>query len=725
MPAIVVFAFAVTGYYAWRTDEWIVMTDELLYVKLALGIGDDLSLVPRVRGDYYAVFNQLYPLLLAPFYAVLDIPGAFKAGHLVNALLMASTAVPAYLLARAVELPRYAGYAVAALTVAVPWMSMSSILWTEAVAYPAFAWAVLACQRCIATPGPRNDWLALAGLALAFFARTQFALLVAVLPAAIVLHELRMSLDRQDAPIARRLRDALLSTVSGHRVLAAGYAAAALLAVVALGDPREVLGNYGATSYGDLLPAGTLDGAGRLVDAMAVGIGVIPLVLATGWAAGSVIRPASRARHAFAALALILVPAVVIQAASFALRFSNSSLNDRYVFYVVPVLFVGMALCLLEERRRWPGVAVAGLAMAAIVDVLVFEPQHEPPLHNAPTGAFYPVLDGRSYELGQFFGIADLAPATLIEVGTLVATAAIVAGLVWLPRRLLFAAVVVPVLLFCAAETRYVLARMADRDGSGGIVTGSPRLEDRDWIDDALPEGASATLVPVFVGDSPFVTERTWWQAEFWNTKVEDAYSLDGTQPTYTPFSAETLTVDPDSGKVGAEDPAPYLVVSSADLRFHLAARETLASGFAYLELIRPARPYRAEWTTTDLLPDGWTLRGATVRIRLFPGPAGGGSRTVRLLLSAPADVKSPRRFTLRSGPQSERGTLVPPDGRTEVSVNACVPRGGPADVTLDVSGANELPDGREIGLRVLDVDVADGPPSACRDRRARPSARG
>jgi hypothetical protein len=252
-------------------------------------------------------------------------------------------------------------------------------------------------------------------------------------------------------------------------------------------------------------------------------------------------------------------------------------------------------------------------------------------------------------------------------------------------------------------------------------VTGSPRLEDRDWIDEALPDGASATLIPVFVGDSPFVTERTWWQAEFWNTSVKDAYSLDGTQPTYTPFSAETLTVDPDTGKVGAEDPAPYLVVSGADLRFRLAARETLATGFAYLELIRAETPYRAEWTTTDLLPDGWTLRGETVRIRLFPGPAGGGARTVRLLLKAQADVTSPRRFTLRSGTDRKRGTLVPPEGRTDVTVNACVRRGRPSDVMLDVEGANELPDGREIGLRVLDIDVTDGPASAC---RARPSAR-
>ena len=49
---------------------------------------------------------------------------------------------------------------VAALTIAVPWMVMSTMMLTEVAAYPAFVWAILALQRSIAKPSPSRDLLA-------------------------------------------------------------------------------------------------------------------------------------------------------------------------------------------------------------------------------------------------------------------------------------------------------------------------------------------------------------------------------------------------------------------------------------------------------------------------------------------------------------------------------------------------------------------------------------
>jgi len=43
-----------------------------------------------------------------------DMPTAFKVAHVLNGLLLASTAIPAYLLARSAALPRAAAYGVAA-----------------------------------------------------------------------------------------------------------------------------------------------------------------------------------------------------------------------------------------------------------------------------------------------------------------------------------------------------------------------------------------------------------------------------------------------------------------------------------------------------------------------------------------------------------------------------------------------------------------------------------
>jgi hypothetical protein len=294
----------------------------------------------------------------------------------------------------------------------------------------------------------------------------------------------------------------------------------------------------------------------------------------------------------------------------------------------------------------------------------------------------------------------------MIEIGTLAATVLIVAGLIWLPRRVLFAAVVAPVLLLCVVQTQYVLRFMSKANGSGGIVTGAPALGSRDWIDKALPPGASAALIPGWVGDSEIVTQRVWWQAEFWNSSVRDVYSFDH---TYTPFPARTITVDPNRGAVRANRQAKYLVVSDGDLRFRLAGR-SITKGFVYLELIQAETPFRADWVSTDVLPDGWTLRGKTVRIRIFSQSRHGEGRTVRLALTAPGDVKSPRRFTLRSSVDVAQGRLVPPDGATSAAVTACVPRGGFTDVTLAVAGSNRMPppDTREIGLRVRDINVTD-----------------
>ena len=82
---------------------------------------------------------------------------AFKAAHWLNAFLMSSTAIPAYLLSREAGTTKLAGYVVAALSVCVPWLALGDMLRDDAVAYPAFVWAVLAMQRALVEPSPRRE----------------------------------------------------------------------------------------------------------------------------------------------------------------------------------------------------------------------------------------------------------------------------------------------------------------------------------------------------------------------------------------------------------------------------------------------------------------------------------------------------------------------------------------------------------------------------------------
>src|SRR5688500_1444343 len=110
--------------FSGRIYDWSVMTDELLYAKLATSIGDTLSPLPSVHGTSIGVYSQLYPLLIAPFFGAMSPPDAFHAAHWLNAFVMTSAVFPAFLLARQV-VGRAWSFAVAALSILVPWMILT------------------------------------------------------------------------------------------------------------------------------------------------------------------------------------------------------------------------------------------------------------------------------------------------------------------------------------------------------------------------------------------------------------------------------------------------------------------------------------------------------------------------------------------------------------------------------------------------------------------------
>ena len=193
-PAVIVGAIVILGaLLSWRhtrnNHEWLVMTDELQYLALGRSFGDGSFPMPTLRGEQTALLSFLYPLLIAPVVALSSAPDGYQHIHALNALLVSSTAIPVYLLARQVIDGRWPAYLAAALAVAVPWAATTGVVMTEAAAYPAFAWALLAMQRALVAPSLRRDLIALAAIGVAFFARTQFLLLAGLFPLLIVMHE--------------------------------------------------------------------------------------------------------------------------------------------------------------------------------------------------------------------------------------------------------------------------------------------------------------------------------------------------------------------------------------------------------------------------------------------------------------------------------------------------------------------------------------------------------
>ena len=78
-----------------------VFVDELIYSELAKSVADAGSFA--VRGVPTSGYSILYPLLLAPAYALFDaLPNAYALAKATNAVAMSLAAVPAWLLARRV-----------------------------------------------------------------------------------------------------------------------------------------------------------------------------------------------------------------------------------------------------------------------------------------------------------------------------------------------------------------------------------------------------------------------------------------------------------------------------------------------------------------------------------------------------------------------------------------------------------------------------------------------
>jgi hypothetical protein len=671
------------------------MTDELQVVRLSESIAQRLSPVPYIHGVYYAALSQLYPLLIAPFFGPLRAPTAETAAHAFNLVLLPSAALPAFLLARSVTGSRAAGVAAAALTAFTPWLVLTSTLLTENAAYPAFVWAVLLCHRALVAPSIRRDLGALAGLGLAFFARTQLLVLAAVLPVAVVLHELARG---GEGSRTARVGVALRRSVSGHPVLAAAYAVASLGAAVleSIGSLGAAVGNYAVPFSGDVFPQGLWASAAAHLDHVVIGCGVLPFVLAAGWAATNVIRPERREAHAFAVLLLLLVPLLTLEVASFDLRFTPGAFNqDRYLFYLVPLFAVGSAAALTQRtssRLRAVSYVAAFCFLAWLLTFAAYD--HTIIFWAAPAAAFHSVLvsAGSLLHLGAeaFVAIA----AAVLGVGVVVLTAR-------MPRAAL-AVATAGVASFGLAQAVYVFDRYADH-----VMTRPPKAGSapRDWIDKAVPEGNAVALMP-----SPHDNPDYWWEAELWNKKVDRVLRVDG-GTTFSPFPANDLSVRFGAGVLAGPKPRDYLVTSPSETRFHLLETARVYDA-GPLWLVHVEGPYRLDWATRGVSADGWTFpdRQATLR---FYGHGEAGARTVELVLSSSAQAALPLTFTFRAAGAVRRGRVDPGGARPPIRLSLCVPEHGFVDATLGTHGSARIPDGRLVALHVDRITATSS--GACR----------
>ena len=215
-------------------SPWIV-PDEIIYSELARSLAE--GGVPRIRGEVSFDWGLGYPALLAPIWAVVDDIGtAYVVAKAWNAVLLASTAVPAYFLARRFVEEKSA-LIVAALSVSIPPMLYAGTLMTEVALYPAFVLALLAMTCALEQPTIRAQGSALAVIGLVCTIKTLGAVLLVAYCAAIVVYHW---IDLRDGSSWRRRVGSYAFTWGILGVLATAACGVALIT----GRPQDLLGGY-------------------------------------------------------------------------------------------------------------------------------------------------------------------------------------------------------------------------------------------------------------------------------------------------------------------------------------------------------------------------------------------------------------------------------------------------------------------------------------------------
>jgi len=689
------------AYWTLQVEEWGLMTDELLYVKLSLALGD-LSPVPTVRGTYYGQFTPVYPLLIAPLLQVMETPAAYKAAHGLNAVLMASTAIPAYLLARDISRSQLIAYACAATAIVLPWVVYSNMLLTESAAYPVFMWTMLAMTMAVVHPSPKRDAIAVGAILLATLTRTQFALLGFVLLLAVLVHELsyRPGWVRGGSRL-RNLLGELQRIGREHPVLIAAVCigAVGLAVLAATGGVQRGAGAYGNTLSEDLLPHGISRSFRAHLAVIAANILVVPLLLAIAYGVTTLVRPPGKVEHAYAVLLGLVVVGIVLQAASVNLR-TIGLVQERYAFYIAPLLVIAAA-----AYARRPQLPLLGLGVGAVVSLWVLA-KLDFGLTNSYSfvSPFYAVMIGRAQDVGDVIGADAFTPGDLFTWIALLGSVALFFLFRVLSPGWRVAVVMVPVFAYCVAATGYDFDHLlpAQNASQARLGLGTPLERDRglNWVDDVLPGDAEAAFAPAVIGETD-VTRRAWWDLEYWNKSVTRMYDY---EPAWrdTALPMQRLSLDWRTGAMQVPDRREYVVVPRLDRRFRPAGE--LVAGTSFLHLLKLKDPFRAEWAIRGTDGNGWTAAGKPAFVRLY-SPAAGANSRVRVAIELTSSPHIPRRksFRIDGGTRPVRGS-VPSAGVVVSRLTACVRGGRPADLAIRVPGTSTLPGNLQVGLAVTAV---------------------
>lgn len=580
----VLLVLAVRIWVAFKIATPWIFLDELLYGELAKSIASGGHL--WVRGVPADIPSVLYPAAIAPAWLLNDVGTAYQFAKAINVVLMTAACIPTYFWARRLVPPVWAATAVG-LVLVMPSMLYTGVLMSENAFFPLFVAATFAMAAALERPTLWRQALVFAPVLLAIGVRVQAIVLLAVLPAAIVV---KAAFDALAA--ARPRWRAFVASVRAFwatfAVLVVGGLAFVLYEHARGRTVTSALGSYSDVTSASYSFSDVRHWIGLHFAELAFSVGIVPacaLILLVGLALLG--RPTTAAERSFLAVASTAVVLVVVQVAIFASRFSFR-IEERYMFPLAPLLFIALVLWIARGAER-PRVLTA--ISVAVPLLLVTRLQLDQLLGQqilSDTFGLIPV-----WRAAQLLNGGADAAQNLLFAGAVVAAAAFA----FVPRR--FAAVLpLAVGAFLAIGSYPVYGAIRDYALALETYAGGP---DRDWVDDAVP-GHVDTPYLYDAARVPGYDDMLLWQTEFWNRDVGEVVRLGPTVRDSLP--EDTGSIDPVTGRITVPSlKAPKYVVTTQGL----TVAGTPLARKSILTLYRVAGPLRIASAVEGLYGDGWS----------------------------------------------------------------------------------------------------------------------
>jgi hypothetical protein len=498
------------------------LPDELIYSEMAKSLAD--GSLPAVRDESTWGYGVLYPLLIAPAWGVFDDPAdAYVAAKVINGIVMALSAFPAFFLARRF-VPVRAALVVSGFSVFIPSMLYTGSLLTEVALYPAFLLALLGIVATVQNPTVTNQLLAVGGIGLACLAKP----LAVVLVPAFVMVTLHLGvLDRRSGGSVR----ARLRTQSTALCLLGAIAAIAVVVPALLGEPTAALGSYGVV-LGHVDLTGTLVWFVRHVAELDLYVAIAPFAASLVLVCLGVTGRADRRTREFAAVLVWVFGAMLLAVAAYSSEPvaggegyapTEARLHERNVFVLVPLLLIGLALFFDRGRPGGRPLKITCLGVGVLLPVLL---PLDRLIHNANLQALAIIPWAAE-------SIRHLWPLTSIPL-------ALAASLALVAKR------PSPVLAWVVVGAVFGVTTMAAQASQSSSSVGRSTVgvgTTSGWIDAAVPPGTDvlALWITPGTGADLGVAYRTIWMSEFYNRTVGTLVEVGQSMPYALPHVDGTL----------------------------------------------------------------------------------------------------------------------------------------------------------------------------------------